>query len=460
MRPRRPGGARSSRRHSSSATNRIMLPLIDLTAISDSPYRADRTRARTATALDTYLRNSRPPNKVPAADRVVVEAIPRPEEGAALPAATEDDADRHLPRRLLRHDRSRVPPREPAARATARRRQPFRRRRRLGRRAGSAVGLTSPLRRLAIGARSRCSWHAAACRRLARRARDHRGRRRFDLGRSDRRLGVTILALLDQSRLAPASRRACPGHPLHPDPAVRAPGNLPFQLEPYRSRARDRRRLGALRFWSIRAHGSVVPVSRARLLDRLSRPSRRSWRTPDRVAQHVGDVNEELMFFLSFLLVLYFIASVIRRPEDVDCIARRSSAGGAVSGLSRSSRSGRVQRLQPPERVIPVLHPPPRTHRRCSRSTAPAKLRVFGSAQHPIALSARSSSTDPPLALYLAMRYASAAGGCAATAARGRLRRDGLAHGDPDVRRRRSSSSSGCGRGRSTALAAVIPALS
>jgi hypothetical protein len=55
--------------------NRIMLPLIDLTAISTSRRGAIALAERTATALDTFVRQQQAENEVPAADRVIVEAV-------------------------------------------------------------------------------------------------------------------------------------------------------------------------------------------------------------------------------------------------------------------------------------------------------------------------------------------------------------------------------------------------
>jgi hypothetical protein len=58
--------------------NRIMLPLIDLTAIAESPPRAIELSMRSAEALETYVRRQQIANEVPPADRVVVERVMRP----------------------------------------------------------------------------------------------------------------------------------------------------------------------------------------------------------------------------------------------------------------------------------------------------------------------------------------------------------------------------------------------
>lgn len=58
--------------------NRIMLPLIDLTAISTTPQRAIELASRSARALERYVREKQAANEVPPADRVVIESVERP----------------------------------------------------------------------------------------------------------------------------------------------------------------------------------------------------------------------------------------------------------------------------------------------------------------------------------------------------------------------------------------------
>jgi hypothetical protein len=58
--------------------NRIMLPLIDLTAISDSGRRSMALASSTAKALETYVREQQAANEVPPADRVVIDMVVRP----------------------------------------------------------------------------------------------------------------------------------------------------------------------------------------------------------------------------------------------------------------------------------------------------------------------------------------------------------------------------------------------
>jgi hypothetical protein len=58
--------------------NRIMLPLIDLTAIAETRRGAMVLASRTARALETHVREQQAANEVPPADRVVIEEVMRP----------------------------------------------------------------------------------------------------------------------------------------------------------------------------------------------------------------------------------------------------------------------------------------------------------------------------------------------------------------------------------------------
>jgi hypothetical protein len=57
---------------------RYTLPLIDVVAIAVSPKRATRLAERAARAFETYLTDQQRLNKVPKADRVVVQQVERP----------------------------------------------------------------------------------------------------------------------------------------------------------------------------------------------------------------------------------------------------------------------------------------------------------------------------------------------------------------------------------------------
>jgi O-antigen ligase/polysaccharide polymerase Wzy-like membrane protein len=182
------------------------------------------------------------------------------------------------------------------------------------------------------------------------------------------------------------------------------PGNLPLQIEPYRvfvaflllgwsaSLLVDRRITlrktgfeGPIMLLVVAAVGSIIA-------------------NPDRVALFSSGVVKELMFFLSFILVVFVTASVIRRLDDVDFLAKTLVGGGAiVGGLAIVEARTGMNVFNHLSQVIPILKPSDLATPEMMKFGS-ARLRVFGSAQHPIALSAAFVMLAP-LALYLARRY-------------------------------------------------------
>ena len=181
------------------------------------------------------------------------------------------------------------------------------------------------------------------------------------------------------------------------------PANLPFQLELYR----------------VIVAMLVVGWAASLLVDSRSRFRRTGFEAPltvifgalvasilanpSRVAQSSPEVNKALMFFVSFFIVLYLTASAIRRLDEVEFLAKTLVTGGAVVALfaiveARTS----CNVFNHISRVIPFLIDQGDVGGFVRVGTG--KLRVFGSAQHPIALSAALVMLIP-LALYLARRY-------------------------------------------------------
>ena len=111
------------------------------------------------------------------------------------------------------------------------------------------------------------------------------------------------------------------------------------------------------------------------------------------------------MFLLSFVLVLYMTASVVRRVETIEFLTKTLVGGGAVVALFAiiEARTG-LNAFNQLDRVIPFLQAGGEGEPEAFLKFGSAKLRVFGSAQHPIALSAAFVLLSP-LALYLARRY-------------------------------------------------------
>jgi polysaccharide biosynthesis protein PslJ len=124
---------------------------------------------------------------------------------------------------------------------------------------------------------------------------------------------------------------------------------------------------------------------------------------PGAVAASSSEVNKSLMFFLSFVLVFYLTASAIRRLDEVDHLAKTLVAGGAIVALFAiiEARTG-FNIFNHLSKVMPFLIDQGDVGG--FQRVGTAKLRVFGSAQHPIALSAALVMLIP-LALYLARRY-------------------------------------------------------
>jgi O-antigen ligase len=181
------------------------------------------------------------------------------------------------------------------------------------------------------------------------------------------------------------------------------PANLPFQLELYRvvvallilgwiaSLLVDTR----VRFRRTGFEAPLVLIVGALVASILANPGR--------VAQTSTDVNKALMFFFSFIFVLYLTASVIRRLDEVEFLAKALVAGGAVVAVFAivEARTG-FNVFNHVSRVMPFLVDQGDVGGFVRVGTG--KLRVFGSAQHPIALSA-ALVILLPLALYLARRY-------------------------------------------------------
>lgn len=181
-------------------------------------------------------------------------------------------------------------------------------------------------------------------------------------------------------------------------------GNLPFQLEPYRIlvMAIVAAWLAALvadprvRLRKTGLEGPVAVIVGAALISVAA--------NPDRVTPLSSEVEKALMFFLSFLLVLYITTSVTRRLDSIDFLAKTLVAGGAVVALFSviEARTG-MNVFNHLDQIIPGLSLADASTPEAFNKFGSARLRVYGSAQHPIALSAAIVMLAP-LSLYLAKR--------------------------------------------------------
>jgi len=113
-------------------------------------------------------------------------------------------------------------------------------------------------------------------------------------------------------------------------------------------------------------------------------------------------VIKKLLFFLSFFVVFYLIASVVRRFADVEFVTRALVGGAAVVAVfalvERNTGYDVFNHLQS---VLPFLHL--NSHNVPSIPSRGGRLRVYASAQHPIALGAALAMLVP-FAVYLAKR--------------------------------------------------------
>jgi O-antigen ligase len=124
---------------------------------------------------------------------------------------------------------------------------------------------------------------------------------------------------------------------------------------------------------------------------------------PGRVAGASTEVNKQLMFLLSFIVVLYLLVSGIERLRDVDFLVRCLVVGGATVAVFAvvEARLG-FNAFNHLATVLPFLRDLGDVGG--FQRVGTAQLRVFASAQHPIALSAALVMLAP-LSIYLARRH-------------------------------------------------------
>ena len=177
----------------------------------------------------------------------------------------------------------------------------------------------------------------------------------------------------------------------------RLPGDLPFQLEPYRllvalilagwgaSLLADAR-------VGLRRSGLEGPIAAIVLTTVASIVA-----NPGRVGPLESNVVKALTFFLSFVLVFYFVVSVARTRAIIDVAVKTLVAGGAVVALLAivEARTGFTP-FGKFDALFPFLEPEPafETIERGGR------LRASGPAEHPIALGAALVMLVP-LAVYV-----------------------------------------------------------
>ncbi len=178
------------------------------------------------------------------------------------------------------------------------------------------------------------------------------------------------------------------------------PGSLPFELDPYRVIV-----LFVLAGWSaslladprvrLRRSGLEAP-----LLLILVATVASVLANGARVTQGGAEVGKDLTFLLSYLLVFFLIVSVTRGQDKVDALIKVIVGGGAVvAGCAIFESRTHFNLFDHLSTVIPILQ-----QQASSETVLDMRgFRAFGSAQHPIALSA-ALVLLVPISVYLVQR--------------------------------------------------------
>lgn len=181
------------------------------------------------------------------------------------------------------------------------------------------------------------------------------------------------------------------------------PGNLPFQLEPYRLLVlfiaagwltsllvdpRVRARMSGL-------EAPIFLIVTSAILSDVANASR------IHALGVTTEVIKKLTFLISFLLVFYVLVSLLRKLGDIDALVKFLAGGGAVLGFFAlvEARVG-FNPFNHLNHVLPFLKLTD-TSLSADQVSRGGRLRVYGSAQHPIAFGAFLVVLIP-LALYLA----------------------------------------------------------
>jgi polysaccharide biosynthesis protein PslJ len=177
------------------------------------------------------------------------------------------------------------------------------------------------------------------------------------------------------------------------------PGNLPFQLEPYRVVVGLLLAgwIGALlvdprvRFRATKFEGPLILIAVATLGSEIANPSR--------VSGLSSSVIKAIWLFLCFVLALYLITSVVRTRKVLDKLVIALVSGGCVVALAavveRRTGDNLFNHLR---LILPILE----FHQVGESLMRGGSLRAIASAGHPIELSTTMSMLMP-FAIYLAV---------------------------------------------------------
>jgi polysaccharide biosynthesis protein PslJ len=180
------------------------------------------------------------------------------------------------------------------------------------------------------------------------------------------------------------------------------PSSLPFHLEPYRLVVAL---IAVAWFTSLlidpRVRFRATPIDKPLLLFLIAVLGSLI-ANAHRVGSLEAEVMKRLAFFVSYFVVVYFMVSILRRREHVDFVVKVIVWGGAVvSFFALIEARTNYNVFDHLASWIPILHlgAIPRLQGRGAR------LRVYASAQHPIALGAALVMLLP-LTVYLVKRTA------------------------------------------------------
>ena len=176
------------------------------------------------------------------------------------------------------------------------------------------------------------------------------------------------------------------------------PAELPFELEPYRlfvafillGWAASLLVDPSVRLRRTGLEGPVALIVASILASELANPAR--------VAELGPYVAKALTFEASFILLLFFLVSVVRRREHLDYVLKVLVVGGAIVAATVAlERRFHYNVFEHLEGVVPLLR---QELSFADYYNVEFRLRVLGSAQHPIAMGA-AFALLLPAGLYL-----------------------------------------------------------
>ena len=183
------------------------------------------------------------------------------------------------------------------------------------------------------------------------------------------------------------------------------PASLPIQLEPYRVMVALVATVWVTALLidprvRLRRSGLEVPIAVFLLAILGSLLA-----NPKRVEETNSFVVKGVTFFLSFVIVFFLVVSLARKAREIDFLTRLLAGGGAILALSAIVESRTHYNVwNHLQGVVPILDFKSGAAENLGDLRRGGRLRVYASAQHPIALGAALAMLIP-LALYRAQAF-------------------------------------------------------